>query len=262
MTTAARELLDRFAEIGASVRPGGEDRLVVSAGARPVPAALVQQLREAKAEILAVLVSDRGAKVGDADDAAPDMAAAPFHQSHHPLGAERLSVSHDSPGTHVGGFQAGKYASATYPLQLEPGCASPKSVNSVRAVDALRVARVDGNKLSIDGDDLVLEAREPPPTFVLDLLSHHKADIIRLLLPRRDGWSAQDWQFFFDERVDICKLDGLVPREQAEARAFGWCITEWLNRNSMSSPAGSCFGCGGKDQYLDPLLPFWDRDRR
>ncbi len=90
MTAPAQELLDRFAEIGASVRPGGEDRLVVRAGARPVPAALVRQLREAKAQILAALASGLEPQAGDAGDSAPGLVAAAFHQSHHPLGAERV----------------------------------------------------------------------------------------------------------------------------------------------------------------------------
>jgi hypothetical protein len=53
--TAARELLDRFAEIGATVRPAAGDHLIVRAGANPVPAELVRQLRQAKAEVLAAL---------------------------------------------------------------------------------------------------------------------------------------------------------------------------------------------------------------
>jgi hypothetical protein len=149
--------------------------------------------------------------------------------------------------------KAGEEAGAACSPRFGPECAGPNNVN---AVDALRVVSACGMKLSIDGGGLALEACAPPPTFVLDLLSRHKADIIRLLLPRRDGWSAQDWQFFFDERVYICKLDGLVPREQAEARAFGWCVAEWLNRNPMRSLADSCFGCGGEEEPLDPLLPF------
>lgn len=52
--TAAREVLDRLAEIGATVRPVG-DHLIVRAGARPVPAQLVRRLREAKKEVLAAL---------------------------------------------------------------------------------------------------------------------------------------------------------------------------------------------------------------
>jgi hypothetical protein len=53
--TTAREVLDRLAEIGATVRPAGDHRLIVRAGANPVPAELVRSLREVKAEVLASL---------------------------------------------------------------------------------------------------------------------------------------------------------------------------------------------------------------
>ena len=52
--TAAAELLRRLSEIGATVNPAG-DKLVVRAGATPVPAELVKHLRAAKAEVLATL---------------------------------------------------------------------------------------------------------------------------------------------------------------------------------------------------------------
>lgn len=52
--SAADELLDRLAKIGAIVRPAG-DSLVVRAGQRPVPIELVRRLRETKVEILAAL---------------------------------------------------------------------------------------------------------------------------------------------------------------------------------------------------------------
>jgi hypothetical protein len=60
------------------------------------------------------------------------------------------------------------------------------------AVEALKAARAAGTQLGIDGDDQVLEASAPPPPAVIDLLSRHKAGIVALLRPRRDGWSAED----------------------------------------------------------------------
>src|SRR3954454_21827397 len=54
MSTDVTDLLDRLAEIGAEVRPAG-DRLIVRAGANPVPAELVRELRRTKAEVLAAL---------------------------------------------------------------------------------------------------------------------------------------------------------------------------------------------------------------
>jgi hypothetical protein len=51
---AATALLDRLAEIGATIRPAGGS-LVVRAGAKPVPVELVRSLRETNAELLAAL---------------------------------------------------------------------------------------------------------------------------------------------------------------------------------------------------------------
>jgi hypothetical protein len=125
----------------------------------------------------------------------------------------------------------------------------------------------------------VLEGSAPPSPAVLDLLSRHKAGIVALLRPADDGWSAEDWQVFFDERAGIAEFDGALPRSEAEARAFACCAAEWLDRNPVRSPPGCCFGCGGRDHAHDPLLPFgiestghawlhsrcwpaWDADRK
>ena len=42
------------------------------------------------------------------------------------------------------------------------------------AIQALGAARAFGIHLQLDGDDLLLEASEPPPDAVLDALSRHK----------------------------------------------------------------------------------------
>ncbi len=123
------------------------------------------------------------------------------------------------------------------------------------AVQALKAARDAGIDLTLDGDEIVLAAATAPPPAVLDLLASHKAWIVALLRPANDGWSGEDWLAFFDERAGIAEFDGLSPRS-AEARAFACCITEWLNRNPVRSPAGRCHGCGGSEHAHDPLLPF------
>ena len=123
------------------------------------------------------------------------------------------------------------------------------------AAEALKAARAAGIQLGIDGDDLVLEASTPPPPAVIDLLSRHKAEVVALLRPAVDGWSAEDWQVFFDERAGIIEFDAELPRAEAEARAFDCCVVEWLNHNPARSPAGRCLDCGGGDHTHDPLLP-------
>ena len=124
------------------------------------------------------------------------------------------------------------------------------------AAEALRAARAASIHLGIDSDDLVLEASLPPPGAVLDALSRHKAEIVALLRSAKDGWSAEDWQVFFDERAGIGEFDGGLPRDQAEARAFACCAAEWLNRNLVRSLPGRCLGCGDGNHAHDPLLPF------
>jgi hypothetical protein len=126
----------------------------------------------------------------------------------------------------------------------------------MRAVEALKAARAAGVEVAIDGDDLALKAASAPPAAVLNALSHHKVEIIALLRPAEDGWSAEDWQVFFDERAGIVEFDDGLPRAQAEARAFACSVVEWLNRNPGRSPAGRCLGCGDREHAHDPLLPY------
>jgi hypothetical protein len=65
------------------------------------------------------------------------------------------------------------------------------------AVEILMIACVAGIKLSINGNDLLLEASASPPAAVLELLSRHKADIGALLLSGTAGEPPEDLQDFF-----------------------------------------------------------------
>jgi hypothetical protein len=122
-------------------------------------------------------------------------------------------------------------------------------------MSAVKAARAAGIRLGVDGDALMLEASAAPLPAVLDLLSRHKA-VVTLLRPADDGWSAEDWHVFFDERAGIAEFDCGLPRGQAEARAFACCAEEWLNRNPVRSPPGRCLGFGGGDHPHDPLSPY------
>jgi hypothetical protein len=124
------------------------------------------------------------------------------------------------------------------------------------AAQALQAARAAGILLRTEGNDLVLEAAAPPPSALLDLLSRHKAGIVRMLRRAKNGWSTEDWQVFFDERAGIAEFDGGLSRTQAEAQAFASCVVEWLDRNSEQAPPGRCAGCGEGGQAHDELLPF------
>jgi len=124
------------------------------------------------------------------------------------------------------------------------------------AAEALKAARAAGIDLRLDGGDLVLEASAPPPAGILDLLSRHKPDILALLRPSRDGWSAEDWQVFFDERAGIAEFDGSLSRTEAEAYAFECCVVEWLNRHPCPSTPTRCAQCDGLGSTSAVVLPF------
>jgi hypothetical protein len=124
------------------------------------------------------------------------------------------------------------------------------------AVEALKAARAAGVELRVDGETLVLEAAAPPSPDLIDMLSRCKPALVALLRPGRDGWTAQDWQAFFEERAAIAECDGGHPRREAAARAFEACVVEWLNRNPVRSAPDRCCWCRGAEQSADVLLPF------
>ena len=124
------------------------------------------------------------------------------------------------------------------------------------AATAVMEARAAGIQLRVEGDDLLMEAAAPPPPEVLELLARHKPAIVLWLRPGADGWSAEDWDAYFDERAGIAEFDGGLPRDQAEACAFDCCNAEWLEHNPVRSLPGRCLGCGGGDHTTDPLVPF------
>jgi hypothetical protein len=129
------------------------------------------------------------------------------------------------------------------------------------AVEALNAARAAGMELALDGDDLALSATSAPPAAMLDALARQKAEIVALLLPGGDGWSAKTgWS---SSTAGIAEFDGGLPRGEAEARAFECCVVEWLNRNPVWSRFGRCLGCGGgAEQTGHDLLPALDGTRR
>ena len=124
------------------------------------------------------------------------------------------------------------------------------------ALEALQAARAVGVDVVLQGNGLALEASSPPPEAVLEALSQNKAEIVALLRPGDDGWNAEDWQVYFDERAGIAEFDGDLSRSLAEAQAFTCCVTEWMNRNPPRSSPDRCLACGGNDSTNDPLLPF------
>ena len=123
------------------------------------------------------------------------------------------------------------------------------------AAEALKAARTVGIELVLDGNDLLWEAASKPPAVVLDGLSRHKAEIVAILRPNKDGWSAEDWRLFFEERAAIAEIKGGLPRAKAEAQAFECCVVTWLDRNPAPSAPGRCAWCGRSESHA-PVVPF------
>jgi hypothetical protein len=124
------------------------------------------------------------------------------------------------------------------------------------AAAVLRAARAAGVELAIDGNDLLLDAATMPPASVVDALRLHKAEIVAMLRPGCDGWSAEDWRLFFEERAAMAEVDGGLPRTEADAQALRCCIAEWLNRNPTRSAPGRCAWCCQAESKDAVVLPY------
>ncbi len=124
------------------------------------------------------------------------------------------------------------------------------------AAEALKAARTVGIELVLDGNDLLWEAASEPPATILDELRRHKAEIVVMLRPSNDSWSAEDWRLFFEERAGIAEFDGGLPRAEAEAQAFDRCIVEWLNRHPAPSTPGRCASCGRAESHDAVVMPY------
>jgi len=123
------------------------------------------------------------------------------------------------------------------------------------AVEALQMAWVAGVEVTVNGEDLALEATSRPPESVLIDLFRNKTGIVALLRAGGDGWSVKDWQVYFDERAGIAEFDGGLSRPEAEAQAFACCVSEWMNCHPSISSPERCLACGGVGRPGDPLLP-------
>ena len=124
------------------------------------------------------------------------------------------------------------------------------------ALEALEAAHVHGVTITVDGDCLALTGRIEPPASGIGLMGNYKPEIIELLRPGEDGWTAADWRGFFNERATVIEYDGGLKRADAEARALRCCVVEWLNRKPVRSTPECCCWCGGMERGDDALLPF------
>jgi hypothetical protein len=125
------------------------------------------------------------------------------------------------------------------------------------AAEALHAAYAAGIMVTVDAENLVLEASAEPPQALLNALLRHKPAILDLLRPKQGRWTAKDWQAFFNERrADIAKFDGELSRGEVDARAFEWCVVKWLSQHPAPSAPGRCAWCGRPELPGAVVLPF------
>ena len=96
--------------------------------------------------------------------------------------------------------------------------------------DALKLARDYGVRVTLDGNDLALEADAPPPPG--SSLSSAAASSTSSLLLR--------------------------PREAEERRR----VVQWIDDHFTSSPAGVCAHCGDGERVGDPFVVLFVGDDR
>lgn len=118
-------------------------------------------------------------------------------------------------------------------------------------------ARADGIVLSLaPGGGLTFKGPRAAADKWLPILRQGKPAIMEhLARARRSEWDASDWRAYYDERAGIREYDGGMSRAEAERLAVGCCISEWLNRRPVRSPAGRCYWCGEDGVHMS-LVPF------
>jgi hypothetical protein len=118
--------------------------------------------------------------------------------------------------------------------------------------------------------DLVLQAKTPPPTTIIEALRCHKAEILALLTSKaarfwrdRTAWTAEDWRADFAERADFLEHNKGLLRERAERQALEEAVQHWmcLHPPSLSTPEQDCVFCGKTGEWSgNILLPVLARD--
>jgi hypothetical protein len=103
------------------------------------------------------------------------------------------------------------------------------------AAETIRMAEASGIRLGVEGADLILDADLEPPIDVVNAIWRHKAEIIELLAPPGDRWTAEDWRALFEERAGIAEHGAGASRTEAETRAYESCVIEWLWRHPPST---------------------------
>jgi hypothetical protein len=83
------------------------------------------------------------------------------------------------------------------------------------ALEAIAEAQAAGVNITVDGDDLLLDAQRAPPAPIVQAITHNKKEILRLLAKANSLHGLYE----LEERSAIVEFDGGAPREWAEGFA-------------------------------------------
>jgi hypothetical protein len=103
------------------------------------------------------------------------------------------------------------------------------------AVEALKAARAAGIEVALDGDDLALSAASAPPAGVLEALSRHKAEIVALFRPGRDGWSGEDWLALVRRTGGHCRVRWRATAQGGSGPSLRMLRRRMADRNPVRS---------------------------
>jgi hypothetical protein len=77
---------------------------------------------------------------------------------------------------------------------------------------------------------------------------------------RADVWTPEDWRVYYLERAAIREFDGLLPRQEADRRAWRETANRWWHEHGSRSAPGICCGCGKPVSLADAIpLPHEQR---
>lgn len=125
--------------------------------------------------------------------------------------------------------------------------------NLQQAIAALRAAFAFDVTITLRDDALLLSAKNPPPTHIVDAISTNKTVIKTLFRETEDGRSTLEWHKIYQEYVAKGQIEGLSAIEAA-TNAFNACKREWINLNSIDSKQNQCAQCHGQDNLIGPYL--------
>jgi hypothetical protein len=71
--------------------------------------------------------------------------------------------------------------------------------------------------------------------------------------PASTAWTAEEWRAYYLERAAIREFDGLLPRAEADRRAWRETANRWWHEHGSRSAPSLCCGCGKPVSLADAI---------